>query len=141
MLEKDNTKHILQDEKGYVAQINCDKALGGMHVLAGEDGLISVNGELLEKMTNAQGFLTHIEDVCIMKNGDLVVVCVDGDIGQYVYNQNNQKDNAYKLKKLISPTDDDCLYYIDAYIDANINNRSVTVWGERNIKYIVLLQI
>lgn len=161
--------HTLQDEKGYRAQVNCDKVFdngaGEVHVIAGEDGLISVRHmrksnspdnmdnnfedfKMLEKMTNAEGFLTNIEDVCQIQNGDLVVVCVDGDIGVYVYNPNsnysNQKGNAYTLKKLIPPTTDDCLYYIIANenvsdTDTKKNVRSVTVWGEKNIKYTVTL--
>jgi hypothetical protein len=35
------------------------------------------------------------------------------------------------------PTNDDCLYYICANTEKTGGIRSVTVWGERDIRYIV----
>lgn len=123
------SEKILEDEKGYIAQINCNKIFpSGAHILAGEDSLVSINGEIQEKIKNRDGYLVHIEDACELSNGHIIVISVEGDIGVY----KNLENNKYKLIKNFLAVLDDCLYYIEAQ-----EGNKVKIWGEIGIEYII----
>ena len=111
--------NILQDEKGYVAQINIIKDINNIQVVAGEDGLIKVNDKYLEKFIGIDGYLENIEDIDIFLNGDIIAVCTDGDVGMYY------KDNNYQFKLLTPHIYEDCLYYVKVTDDDNF-----ITWGE-----------
>lgn len=127
-------------------QINTDKALkySSKHVLAGEDGYISVEGIVLESMTGSDGFLANIEDVDEYSDGDIIVCTTDGDFGLYTYNNtsNIRKDkvdneNNYTLKKLDIHISDDCIYKMETN-ETNTSDKIIKSFicsGERGIEY------
>lgn len=118
--------NILQDEKGYIAQINVSKDFNNNIIIAGEDGLIKVNYKYLPKFIGIDGYLQNIEDVDIFPNGDIAVCTTDGDVGIYKY---IDKDN-YKFVLLDPHIYDDCLYNIKI-----IDKNNFIVNGERGIDY------
>ena len=139
--------HSLIDEKGYVAQINCELVLSdGNILLAGEDSLIKIVnknkesnnescGELyLEKIKNDDGYLVNIEDCKEFENGDIVCVCTDGDIA--LYRKENSNNINYTLIKINTENypniKKDCIYYLEI-IDAN----TFKCWGESGEIYFL----
>ena len=118
--------NILQDEKGYIAQINVIKDFNNNIIIAGEDGLIKVNDKYLPKFIGIDGYLQNIEDIDIFTNGDIAVCATDGDVGIYKY---IDRDN-YQFILLDPHIYDDCLYNITI-----INEDDFIVRGERGIEY------
>jgi SOS-response transcriptional repressor LexA len=102
----------------------------GKKVVAGEDSLIKVDGVYLEKIINQDGWLVNIEDVDEFENGDLIVVCTDGEVVLYIY---SEKENNYMLGKINTVTTSDCIYNVKV-----LNKTEAVCWGETGVTLSLL---
>lgn len=124
----------LQDEKGYIAQINCSKILSvtGKLVLAGEDGLISISGQRLPKFVDEKGFLLEIEDVDEISEDLILVINADAYIGVYKFNKDEESWSLLGNKQI---TRNDCFYSLRV-----IDDKSFEIYEtETGAKYYFLL--